>query len=255
MSEHDADGRNSHGRTNSTLLDLAYPYALDAVSESERHDIVGQLSTTDAATAQAFRRIVADAQETMAIVGYSDSLVPPSRLKTSILAAIDELESTDDLRRRRLRRLQSRTSRYVLAAAAAVIVALGIVVATGQFTGHGPAGSPSVSEVMASPDVHVVSADVAGGTITVAASAKSNAVVVSMDNVPPPPAGHVYQMWFMHPQEQPRSAGTMGATTMPPPGGEVIPQLRTASSVAVTVEPGAGSPQPTGQPVITIGLT
>jgi hypothetical protein len=35
----------------------------------------------------------------------------------------------------------------------------------------------------------------------------------------------------------------------------VIPELNWATAVAVTVEPGAGSSQPTGTPVVTIPLT
>ena len=41
---------------------------------------------------------------------------------------------------------------------------------------------------------------------------------------------------------------------MPPPGGEVIPALNSAAKVAVTVEPGSGSSQPTSSPVVTAML-
>jgi len=252
MPDHDTGGHDV-----ADLLDLAYLYALDAVSESERHDIVGQLGTADSQTVQAFRRIVADTHETMALVGYSDVLAPPRRLREDILTALAGAGSDpggDELDRRRARRRRATIPRILLAAAAAVIVAFGIAVAVGQFTSNSPT-RPSVAQVMTSPDMHTVSAGVAGGTIMVAASAQSNAVVVSMTNVPPPPAGHVYQMWFMQPSKAPRSAGTMSATTMPPPGGELIPRLGSATSVAVTVEPGVGSPQPTGQSIVTIGLT
>ena len=90
---------------------------------------------------------------------------------------------------------------------------------------------------------------------TFVASQQANAVVVAMANVPAPPAGHVYQMWFIPASGAPRSAGTMGPDTMPPPGGEVIPALDSAAKVAVTVEPGSGSSQPTSDPVVVVALT
>ena len=114
---------------------------------------------------------------------------------------------------------------------------------------------PSAAQVLASPDTRTTITEVAGGTITLSASAQANAVVVSMSDVPPPPEGHVYQMWFVPASGAARSAGTMSADTMPPPGGEVIPALDSATTVAVTVEPGSGSSQPTGTPVVTIPLT
>jgi hypothetical protein len=41
---------------------------------------------------------------------------------------------------------------------------------------------------------------------------------------------------------------------MPPPDGTVIPALDSATRVAVTVEAGEGSPQPTGTPVVIIPI-
>ncbi|WP_305091566.1 anti-sigma factor [Prescottella sp. R16] len=62
-------------------------------------------------------------------------------------------------------------------------------------------------------------------------------------------------MWFLPASGEPRSAGTMSTDTMPPPGGEVVPDLDAATAVAVTVEPGSGSPLPTADPIVTIALT
>jgi hypothetical protein len=51
------------------------------------------------------------------------------------------------------------------------------------------------------------------------------------------------------------SALIVPADTMPPPGGEVVPALDSATKVAVTVEPGSGSSQPTSTPVVVVSLT
>ena len=225
------------------LLDLAYPFALDAVSESEHAEIADRIAAAPA-TADAFARIVADTRETMARVGGADALAPPTELRDRILSAV----GTDELTSRR-----RRVIRVLAAAAAVVVVGVAVAVGVGQFGDRSPT-VPTVDQVIASPDVHTVIADVAGGTITLSASEEENAVVVSMTDVPPPPAGHVYQMWFVPESGAPRSAGTMSADTMPPPGGSVIPALDSAASVAVTVEPGSGSAQPTGEPVVTVPL-
>lgn len=236
------------------LLDLAYPYALDAVSDNERAEIADRLAAAAAPTARTFSRIVADTQETMALVTAGDAVAPPPRLRQRVLQATQappQQDAADDLARRRARRRRLIT----LAAAAAVVIGVASTVVVRSFDrSPAPPAALTVAQVLASPDVRTASTAVAGGTITLRASAAANAVVVSMSDVPPPPAGHVYQMWFVPASGTVRSAGTMGADSMPPPGGEVIPALDSATAVAVTVEPGSGSTQPTGAPIVTISL-
>ncbi|WP_458318115.1 anti-sigma factor [Mycolicibacterium brisbanense] len=241
--------------TDDELLDLAYPYALGAVSEDERAEIEHRLAAADAPTADAFARIVTDTQETMALVTAGDTLAPPAHVRESLLHAIGQQPGRGevaDLARHRARRRRLIT-RVLVAAAAVVVIAVGGTVVLRSI--HQAPTVPSVAQVLAYPDTRTTTAEVAGGTITLSASAQANAVVVAMSNVPPPPQGHVYQMWFIPASGPTRSAGTMSAETMPPPGGEVIPALNSATAVAVTVEPGTGSTQPTGSPVVTIPLT
>lgn len=245
----------SHTGDEHELLDLAHPYALDAVSEADRTEIAGRLGAAAPHIARAFARIVAENQETMALVTAGDALAPPPDLRERLLRAIDTEPQTSpvaELADRRSRR-RRRITRAVLAAAAAVVVAVGATVAIRQL--DRPASVPTVEQVLASPDTHTSTTEVAGGTITLSSSEQANAVVLSMSDVPPPPEGHVYQMWFVPAAGAPRSAGTMSETTMPPPGGEVIPALDSAAIVTVTVEPGTGSSQPTGAAVVTIPLT
>jgi anti-sigma-K factor RskA len=238
------------------LLELAYPYALDAVSESERRSIVERLTATSAATAEAFARIVADTRETMAIVTAVDALEPPADLERRIFAAIDEhpRASKDPSVQRAVRR--RRLVRAAAAVAAVVIIGLGIAAVTGRFPWTSPpSGGPTVAQVLAASDVHTVTAAVAGGQVRIASSAHLNAAVVTMTDVPPPPAGHVYQLWLTPENGAPRSAGTMGPTSMPPPEGTVVGPLDAATTAGITVETGTGSTQPTGPRVATIPLT
>lgn len=246
---------DSYTEDEEQLLELAYVYGLDAVSEGERSEIAGRLGVAAPHTAQAFARIVGDTQETMALITAADALAPPAALRARILQAIGIQpvdQGSDELT---LRRNQRRRwiIRAVAAAAAVCAIVIGTTVAAQRFAHH--AEQPSAAQILANPDIRTVSAAVAGGTITLSASTQANAVVVSMANVPPPPEGHVYQMWFLAESGNPRSAGTMSADTMPPPGGEVVPALNSAIKLAVTVEPGSGSPQPTSTPVVVVSLT
>ena len=54
------------------LLDLAVPYALDAVSDDERAEIEGRLASAASPVADAFYDEVRAVRETMAIVSAAD---------------------------------------------------------------------------------------------------------------------------------------------------------------------------------------
>jgi anti-sigma-K factor RskA len=66
-----------------------------------------------------------------------------------------------------------------------------------------------------------------------------------MNNVPPPAPGTVYQMWLLG-ANGPTSAGTMGTAAVSPSTKATLNDLGSSSGLAFTVEPGTGSPQPTG---------
>jgi anti-sigma-K factor RskA len=66
-----------------------------------------------------------------------------------------------------------------------------------------------------------------------------------MNNVPPPSPGTVYQMWLIR-ANGPASAGTMGAAAVSPSTKATLTNLGASTELAFTVEPGTGSPQPTG---------
>ena len=172
------------------------------------------------------------------------------------VAALDEHPrvSEDPTVQRVARR--RRVVRAVAAAAAVVVIGLGIAVVTGRLPWMSPpASGPTVAQVLSASDVRTVSAAVAGGQVRIASSAHLNAAVVTMTDVPPPPAGHVYQLWLTPENGAPRSAGTMGPTSMPPPEGTLVAPLDAATTAGITVETGTGAAQPTGPRVATIPLT
>ena len=223
------------------LLELATPYALNAISDSERVAIDRQLAAAPTTVADAFSDEVRAVRETMAVISAATAAEPPDRLRAAVLAGAQ----SDTARR-------SRWRTAVLAAAAAIVVALA---AFGAGVALRPPPTPTMAEqIMAAPDVRSVSADLAGGKATVVFSRDMNAGMLLMNNVPPPSQGTVYQMWLVG-DKGPVSAGTMDTAAVTPSTTHMFSDLGNSSVLAFTVEPGNGSPQPTGKIFAKLSLT
>lgn len=223
------------------LLELATPYALNAISETERIAIDRQIAAAPAAVAAAFGDEVRAVRETMALVSSATAADPPHRLRTAVLAAARTHDSS---------RLRLRTA--LLAAAAAIVVGLA---AFGAGVALRPSPGPmTAQQIMAASDARTVSGPVAGGTATVTFSRNKNAGVLVLNNVPPPSQGTVYQMWLID-DKGPQSAGTMDTAAVTPSTTDVLSNLGNSSMLAFTVEPGRGSPQPTGKIFAKFALT
>jgi anti-sigma-K factor RskA len=229
------------GPTEFELLELATPYALHAVSDAERAAIERQLAAAPPSLARAFRDEVRAVRETMTAVSAATAAEPPTHLRTAVLAAVQSNAS---------RRSRWRTA--VLAAAAAIVVGLA---AFGAGIAMRPSPTPSMAQqIMAAPDVRTVSGQLANGTATVVFSRGMNAGVLIMNNVPPPSQGNVYQMWLIG-DNGPTSAGTMDTAAVAPSTTDMLTNLGHSSALAFTVEPGNGSPQPTGKILAKLSLT
>jgi anti-sigma-K factor RskA len=219
------------------LIDLATPYALHAVPESELADIERRVAAAPPQVAQAFADEVRAVRETMAVISAATAVEPPVQLRDRVLAGV----STEPVRvlRPRIKRWQT----AVLAAAAALVIGLG---ALGVGMVLRPAPTPSTAaQVFAAPDVRTVSSDIpGGGTATVVFSREKDAGVLVMNNVAPPQPGTVYQMWLID-DKGPHSAGTMDAKAVAPSTTAVLPDLGDSQTLAFTVEPPGGSAQPT----------
>ena len=223
------------------LLELATPYALNAISDSERAAIDRQLAAAPTTVASAFNDEVRAVRETMAVISAATAAEPPDRLRAVVLAGVQ----SDTARR-------SRWRTAVLAAAAAIVVALA---AFGAGVALRPPATPATAEqIMAAPDVRSVSADVAGGKATVVFSRDKNAGMLLLNNVPPPSQGTVYEMWLVG-DKGPVSAGTMDTAAVTPSTTHMFTDLGHSSVLAFTVEPGNGSPQPTGKIFAKLSLT
>ena len=227
--------------TDFELLELATPYALHAVSDAERAAIDRQLAAAPPSVAAAFRDEVRAVRETMTAVSAATAAEPPAHLRAAVLGAAQ----TDTTRR-------SRWRTALLAAAAAIVVGLA---AFGAGIAMRPSPTPSIAQqIMAASDVQTVSGQLGGGTATVVFSRGMNAGMLIMNNVPPPSQGTAYQMWLIG-DKGPTSAGTMDTAAVAPSTTDMLTNLGNSSALAFTVEPGNGSPQPTGKILAKLSLT
>ena len=230
------------GPSDFELMELAGAYALGAIDDHQRADIERSLDAAPAAVAQAFHREVQAYRETMALVSPGTAVEPPPELRERILAAA-AAEATPPRRSWR---------RPFLAAAAALVIGLGVL---GTVVVLRPPSTPTAARVLEASDVRTTTAAIpTGGVATLVYSRDTNAAVLVMNNVAPPPPGSVYQMWLLD-GGTPRSAGTMGTDAVRPSTTAVLTDLGNTNALAFTLEPGQGSPQPTGQIFAKLSLT
>ncbi|WP_426303390.1 anti-sigma factor [Arthrobacter sp. R-11] len=244
-------------------VELAEIYALDAVSNDERDAIDTYISTAPQAERDAFNERVRQARETLALAFTAEEEPPAGLLERTLAQLPAELPqlpeamsgkaaaeaagpaSGDELaaarQGREERRRPSAARRWLIGAAAAAALALGGV-GIGSYVAS---QNDPVNQVLEAQDVREASTNVTGGgTVLLAISASKDALVVRMKDVPPPPAGKVYQMWLIPRNgSAPVSQGLMDAEALSKPA--VVSGIGPASMLGITVEPAGGSAVPT----------
>ncbi|MEU3081100.1 MULTISPECIES: anti-sigma factor domain-containing protein [Streptomyces] len=248
--------------TTAELHTLTGAYALHALSEEERDAFDRHLADCPACTTE-----VAELTATAARLGLAEAAVPPPAMKDEVLRRIGEVRqepprtaaATATPRAGRARRFTG----FALAACLAAVAGLGGVAVwqhqeaeqARQRAEAAERQAASVARVLAAPDARSESARLGEGTrATVVVSASLDEAVLLAADMPAPPEGKVYQLWF-------DDGGTMrSAGLMPPSRGDGVEAVRLeggvgeASGVGITVEPPGGSEQPTSEPVGLLSL-
>jgi anti-sigma-K factor RskA len=259
------------------LHSLAAPYALDALEPAERARFERHLKDCDSCAAEV-RALSEDAVR----LAWSAAAPPPLAMRDRVLSAVRTIPQEPAVRPEpaRVRPEPARARRSQLpphvwgaqppprqrqrrplfvpfataTAAAALVVASLFAVQANRTQDELDAQRAQASEI-----AHVLQAadaratrgqDAQGRSIGVVASASEGRAVVTLSGYSAPPGGRVRQLWLMRPDEQPRSLGLFSADTPLVATG----LDKSATSLAVTVEPDGGSPQPTTQPVVQLAL-
>ena len=199
--------------------DLAAAFALDALDDDEADEFEQHLAICPDCEDELARLRVA----AVALAFAGELAVPPPRLRDRVL---DVGAPVIPLRRRR---------RPQLVAAVAVVAAAVIAIAVRPWDDGGSLGG-----------MKHFTAQGARATLLVD---RSGEAVLAVRRLPPPPAGKAYEIWVIAggkatPAGWVRSSFAPLARPVPP-----------GASVAVSIEPAAGSPQPTGALVLRAETT
>jgi anti-sigma-K factor RskA len=248
-------------------VELAEIYALDAMSDAEREAIDSYISGAPEAERASFNERVRQARETLA-VSFTAEEEPPADLFARIVSqlpapaagpataeVLPEVEPpADELsaarQRREVRRRTGGLRNWLIGIAAAAVIALGGV-GVGAYVAN---QNDPFRQVIEAQDARQATVNVSGGgTATVSVSPSHDALVVRMKDVPPPPAGKVYQMWLI-PKDgsTPVSEGLMDAEALSKPA--LVKGIGSAASLGITVEPVGGSAAPTSPTVAAAPL-
>ncbi|MFF0163448.1 anti-sigma factor domain-containing protein [Streptomyces sp. NPDC005263] len=257
---------------------LAAPYALDALEPAERVRFEKHLK--DCARCDAEVRTLSEDAVRLA---WSTAAPAPAAMRDRVLAAVRttaqepagrQEHARHEAGRGRASQLpphvwgtqpppsRSRAARSrplfvpfatVTAAAALVVASLFAVRAdeTQDTLNAERAQAREIAHVLAAPDARsTIGRDTRGGSIGVVASAAEGSAVVTLSGYGDLPSDRVRQLWLMRPDARPRSLGLFARDTPLVTSG----LNKTATSLAVTVEPEGGSEQPTTQPVVQLAL-
>lgn len=241
--------------------DLTGAYAADALSREDRERFRRHIVDCPDCAHEAARQ-----QEAASWLALAVTRTPPPELKEHVLAEAARApqfppELPEEAGERRGRWSGPRLLRLALAASLAAAAALGGVAVwqiqeaqdARQARQEAQSDAADLARLLAAPDATFVKRDIAyGGYGTVAVSRRLNQAAYFCQDLAPLPSGRTYQLWYTEPPGEVRSAGLMAgkpgiqSVALPPPGD--------AASLAVTVEPSTGSPEPTSRVLTTWNL-
>ncbi|WP_410652641.1 anti-sigma factor domain-containing protein [Amycolatopsis sp. cmx-4-54] len=220
---------------------LTGAYALDAVTDIER-----AMFTRHLAECPTCAQEVRELRETAARLGAAESAVPGSGLRARVLAEVSAtrqippaIKASSGAPRRRGTRL---------AIVIASVAAAAAVLAGGISIGSGPAAAPVAASAPADL-ITVRAGGTGGGAVDVGYSRQRGEATIRTQGLPPLDGTHAYQAWLTGPRGA-QSAGLVRADA----GTLAVPLAADIDHVAITVEPAAGSPQPTTPTVFVLPL-
>lgn len=261
------------------LRELTGAYALGILTDDERLALEGHLRDCQSCADEVRESI----KVTSALAVGVQQIDPPASLRARVLAAATQGSTERAPLTSKPRSSYSALPYWLSAAAALAAIALGLyamnlrtrvqdleaqlrvaTAATDTMQKRLISLSADADEaqrrytILSAPDVRRI--NLAG--VPPAASASANAfwsptqgLFLSGTNLPALPAGRVYQLWMVTPEQAalgialltPDAGGRVTTITPTPPG------VTRVAAIAVTVEPTGGSPSPTGEKVL-VGL-
>lgn len=256
---------------------LCAAYAVDALDDEERQRFEAHLDVCSEC-----RHELADLQSaTTALAGLTEE-TPPPELRVSVLDAIGRVRPLPPLERPAdaaavagtdlpgtgarpapdteatttvtpLARRRPLPVGWIAAAAAAVVLVVGLIAWNPLDRGDRGTRLTAAEEISRASDARRVEGSVAGHDATLVVSDDLDRTALFSDDMPPAPKGHDYQLWYFR-SGQAASAGVMPDSEATSQAVVLKGRLGNADAVAVTVEPDGGSKRPTTAPVATFEI-
>jgi anti-sigma-K factor RskA len=168
----------------------------------------------------------------------------PRGLRRKVLGAAREEQHEAAAARHRRRSVAGWVRLPLPGLAAALVAVIGLAVVAGVELGSSTG----------SGGTRVIAATTSAGTAEVKISGGHAELVVR--DLPPPPAGHIYEVWLKRDGQPPSPTSTLFSVTSNGGGAIGLPgTLHGVRQVLVTPEPSGGSLAPTHAPVIEAQLT
>jgi anti-sigma-K factor RskA len=231
---------------------LVGAYVLDSVDDAERTAVERHLKACPGCAGE-----VAELQTTASNLSFPALAQPGPQLRARLLAEVRETRQLPpipqpqaDVEPWRLPARFRQPRLIALAAALVIFVVMLSFVGFNQHRGDRPNRDNVASAVLAARDATTRNTSYAeSGSVTVISSRTRNAGVVVLSKLPEPPVNLRYQLWLMH-NGKARSAGVVprGATM------RLLTKVDDSTQVAMTLEPAAGSSQPTMNPLVQLDL-
>lgn len=155
-----------------------------------------------------------------------------------------------DLETRRAERARriGGVGRWLLGAAAAVLLAVGVVWHPWQPSR--PATFDATQRVLQAQDAQRYAKALDGARATIVRSASLRQAVIIADNMPAAPEGKDFQVWFQNADGAMVSAGLMPHEAKPTVSMVLNGDASKFVGAGITLEPAGGSPEPTSAPVV-----
>ncbi|MEP7378696.1 MAG: anti-sigma factor [Chloroflexota bacterium] len=244
--------------THAEATELAGLYVLDALVAAERAQVDAHLANC----AQAHDDFAAVGGVVPALASLADPVGAPASLKNKVLA--DYRAGAYAGAHSPAARVRPARQSWLGWAAAAAAVLLLAVTAGWAVTAQSHADAQAQRAQQLAQAINILSsprsqsatlhgAAQADGARGFAAIDRSGAGYMVLLNLPAAPAGQAYQAWYLT-DHQPTSAGLLSVQE----GGFAVLSLSSPTpfdQVALTLEPAAGSAQPTSDPILTGELT
>jgi anti-sigma-K factor RskA len=258
-------------------------YAVDALPNDELEEFERHLAHCGSCAAE-----VRGLRETAARLALATAEPPPAPMRARVLAAADRTRQLPPITENRPARSGPRAIRsarsarrgrrsYAQHSAWIPRIAIGVAAAAVAVAGvfgvnqHNAqqrlsaienqltaarAHNTQIDSVLAANDLHLVSNKTsAGGSVSAIVSLSQAKLVVVTSGLPALPAGKVYELWLLGPDNLAKPSGLLTASAH----GRTVPIVASGYvhgySLGVTVEPAGGTLKPTTKPILAMPLS